>query len=240
MIAFALAALCIGGAISAQSGETTPNPSADDACLQKGGMIDDKGKCMLTIDAKISVDYPLDLAQQYPLVASTIDPFIKTAKDEYFQTVSADFSPAPGPYEEDITYETFKHSDSIFTLVFTVYEFTGGAHGYTNTTTYTFDLKNNKLLTLDDIFTNTADALAIIEPIVQATVKAAVGEMNQQDMLDAGTGTDPNNYQDFSLDGDTITFYFPPYQVAPYAAGVQKVTIPFSQLSSVLKPGMNV
>ena len=177
MLAAALGALCIGGAaVSAQSG--------DDACMQKGGVMTDN-KCMLTIDAKVSVDYPLDLAAN-DLVAKTIDPVIAKSKDDFFSAIDGDFIPVPGPYELDITYDTVTHSDNVFTLVLSVYQFTGGAHGGTAVLPFTFDLKNNKLLTLDDVFTRVPDALKIIEPIAQSTIKVAVGDMNQQDMLDAG------------------------------------------------------
>jgi hypothetical protein len=232
-IAAALCALCLGGAaVSAQS-------SGDDVCLQKGGMMSDQGKCMLTIDLKVSIDYPLELAQKSDLVAKTVDDVIKKAKDDIMTSVSGDFVPGSGQYELDITYDTVSHSDDIYTLLLTVYQYMGGAHGSQAILPYTFDLKNNKLLTLDDIFTNTSDALKLIEPIAQQAVKTAIGaDMVQEDMLTAGTAPTVDNYQFFSLDKDSITFYFQQYQVGPYAIGIQKVTIPFLALSSILKPGI--
>jgi hypothetical protein len=149
----------------------------------------------------------------------------------------SEFIPAPGPYELDITYDTVTHSDDIYTLLLTIYQFTGGAHGGQEILPYTFDIKNNKLLTLDDIFTSTPDALKLIEPMAQDAIKTAIGaDMVQDDMLTSGTAPTVDNYQFFALDKDSITFYFQQYQVGPYAIGIQKVTIPLSQLSSVLKP----
>ena len=230
LAAVALCALCLGGAaVSAQS--------SDDACLQKGGMTNDQGKCMLTIDLKVSVDYPLELTQKSDLVATTVDEVIKQSKDQIMQAVSGDFIPGSGAYELDITYDTVTHSEDIYTLLLTIYQYTGGAHGGEAILPYTFDLKNNKVLTLDDIFTNTDEALKIIEPLAQDAVKTAIGaDMVQEDMLTAGTAPTTDNYQFFSLDKDAITFYFQQYQVGPYVIGIQQVTIPFAQLSSVLKP----
>ncbi|HVU11911.1 MAG TPA: DUF3298 domain-containing protein [Phototrophicaceae bacterium] len=234
VLAAFLCALCVGAvAVSAQAATSETDP-----CWQKGGNTSADGKCVLTIDAQVSVDYPLDLTQKYDIIGQTIDPVIAKAKDDFFSAVSGDFIPVPGPFVLQITYDTAQHSDTVMTLILTIYQFQGGAHGSTALLPFNFDLKNNKVLTLDDIFTSTPDAIKLIEPIVQSTVKTALGDMNVQDMLDAGTGTDPNNYQYFSLDADSITFYFQQYQVAPYAAGIQKVTIPFSQLTSVLKPGI--
>src|SRR5215213_2811189 len=119
LAAAALCALCIGGAVSAQT--------EDDACLQKGGNMSADGKCMLTIDLKVSVDYPLELTQQNALVASTVDDVIKKAKDEIMTSVGGEFIPGSGQYELDITYDTVKHSDDIYTLLLTIYQYLGGA-----------------------------------------------------------------------------------------------------------------
>jgi hypothetical protein len=35
---------------------------------------------------------------------------------------------------------------------------------------------------------------------------------------------------------DALTFFFPPYQVAAYAAGPQTVSIPLAQLGALLAP----
>jgi hypothetical protein len=222
----ALCALCIG--VSAVSA------GGDDPCMPKGGAMVE-GRCLLSTEAHATVDYPLELGQN-EVVSSTIDPFIQATQASFFETVGAAFSPAPGPYELDVTYEELHHSDTIVSLVFTTYEFTGGAHGNTLHQTYTFDLQHGVVLTLDNLFTDTAAALAVIDPIVEADLTAKLGDMLDVQWLTDGTGTNPDNYQAFALDADNLIFYFPPYQVAPYAAGTQTVSIPLSELSSVLAP----
>ena len=92
---------------------------------------------------------------------------------------------------------------------------------------YTFDLKKNKLITLDDLFTNTRDALKLIEPIAQDALKTAIGaDMVQEDMLTAEPRPPPITISISRSTSDSITFYFQQYQVGPYAIGIQKVTIP--------------
>lgn len=227
-IAAALCALCLlmVSVVSAQ---------ADDQCLQKGGNLSDDGKCILSATLNMSVDYPLDLAQD-PLIANTIDPYIQQAKNDLLQFLMEGFNPGSAQYELDITYETSQYSDTVLTLIFTTYQYSGGAHGSTIIQTYTFDLANQNVIHLDDLFTNTGDALAIIAPLVEADITAKLGDMLDANWLAQGSGTDPQNYQTFSLSGDSITFYFQQYQVAAYAAGIQQVTIPLSELSSVLAP----
>jgi len=207
----------------------------DDACLQRGGQLNDEGQCVLSLSMSIQMDYPLELAEN-DIVASTLDPFIETTRLSFVEAVSMAFSPAPGIYESIATYETTQYSDEITSLVYTIYEFTGGAHGNTYFHTFTFDLANGTLITLDDLFAEGSDPFAVIAPIVETLLTEQLGDAADPQWIVEGTGDNPDNYQNFSLSEDGITFYFPPYQVAFYAAGTQTVTIPFSELSAVLAP----
>jgi hypothetical protein len=84
-----------------------------------------------------------------------------------------------------------------------------------------------------------------IAPIVQqslesqlsAAINAPLTDEDKQ-WIQTGTGEDPQNYQVFVLDGDSLVFHFPPYQVAAYAAGPQSVAIPLSSLIGLVD--MNV
>lgn len=220
----------VAGAVSAQTD--------DDACMQKGGILTD-GNCVLSASAEIKVDYPLELAQN-EIVASTIDPFIQQSKDDFLQILSGPFIPAPGPYALDISYEVVRHSDTVVSLVFTTYDFTGGAHGNTAFRTFTFDLAAGTVITLDDLFTDTAQALEVISPLAEADIAQQFTDAGAPDFdtdwLHQGTSPDPANYPNFALDATDLVFYFPPYQVAAYAFGTQTVRIPLADLSSVLAP----
>ena len=136
----------------------------------------------------------------------------------------------------DITYEELHHSDRIASLVFTIYEFTGGAHGNTTYQSYTFDLESGRLLALDDLFTSGSQPLSLIAPLVEADLNEKLKDISDADWIHSGTGNNPDNYQQWALDGDELVFYFGPYQVAAYAAGTQTVRIPLAQLSSILRP----
>ncbi|QIV77992.1 DUF4163 domain-containing protein [Fervidobacterium pennivorans subsp. shakshaketiis] len=60
-------------------------------------------------------------------------------------------------YEVRISTEVKFKSKDFVSLVIYCYTFTGGAHGVTTFDTYNVDLKNSKLLTLNDIFFDTCD-----------------------------------------------------------------------------------
>ena len=65
---------------------------------------------------------------------------------------------------------------------------------------------------------------------------------NGSRMIDAGTGPDPRNFSQFEpvLDGAgriaALRFVFPPYQVGPYADGMQVVEVPAARLLPMVAP----
>jgi hypothetical protein len=123
----------------------------EDLCLQKGGNLNDAGKCILSATITISVDYPLALAQN-PLIAEAVDPFIQQTKNDLLQFLEEGFNPGPAQYALDISYETTQHGNDFLSVIFTEYVYTGGAHPTTLFKTFTFDLDANRVLALDDLF----------------------------------------------------------------------------------------
>jgi hypothetical protein len=228
----ALGVLCLGAMSASAQAESTQ--TADDQCLQKGGNLTD-GKCILSANLRISVDYPLDLAQN-PLIANAIDPYIQQAKNDLLSGLQDSFQPGSAQYELDITYSTFHHGDNILSLVFDFYQFTGGAHGISGSQTFTFDLAANQVLALSDLFVAGSDPFKTIGALAEADLNEKLKDISDADWIHSGTGEDSANYTAWALDGTDLVLYFPPYQVAAYVAGEQTVRIPLAQLSSILKP----
>ena len=139
-----------------------------------------------------------------------------------------------GPLALSIDYETFNFSEDVLSLKFTIYDYTGGAHGNTTFRTLTFDLAAGRELALGDLFQPGVDPLATVAPIVLADLQTQLGDMTDASWLEMGTAPVPENYASWVLAEDALIFFFPPYQVAAYAAGPQTVTIPLSDLTFVL------
>jgi hypothetical protein len=68
---------------------------------------------------------------------------------------------------------------------------------------------------------------------VQADLTAQMGEFADPQWILDGTSS-LEAYMNFVVTQDALVFFFPPYQVAAYAAGPQMVAIPLEQLSGVL------
>lgn len=114
----------------------------------------------------------------------------------------------------------------------------GGAHGYADFATFTYDLENGKDVTLADVFSNDPDYLTTISTYVRADLIEQFEKMYAESgiegpvdtgWIEEGTKPEVEFFKNFTIQADdTIRFYFPSYQVAAYAAGEQMVTMPIS------------
>ncbi|QJB55069.1 DUF3298 and DUF4163 domain-containing protein [Pseudodesulfovibrio sp. zrk46] len=114
--------------------------------------------------------------------------------------------------------------------------YTGGAHPNNWPLTWVFDLANGETLGLSDIFANHEAALDAIAPMVRDVLRASMTDMFVEDMMLGGTEPTEKNYEDCILTNEGVVFFFAPYQVGPYAAGQQVVTIPWDRIVLLLTP----
>jgi uncharacterized protein DUF3298/peptidoglycan-N-acetylmuramic acid deacetylase PdaC-like protein len=63
-----------------------------------------------------------------------------------------------------------------------------------------------------------------------------VGEGFAKEWLVEGTTFEDNIKLYFTFSGEGLTLYFPPYHVAPFAAGTWEVTLPYYDLREILRP----
>lgn len=149
----------------------------------------------------------------------------KTAK-EYFGGLNKEkpsFS-----YEIYSMYTATKDNNSIVSLYNDYYEFLGGAHGMTTRTSYTIDKRQEKLLTLKELFTegyNYTDA-------INKEIKAEINK-NPENYFDSGEifkGINEN--QSFYIEDDNLVIYYQLYDLAPYVFGFPEFKIPLKLFGS--------
>lgn len=214
----------------------------DDLCYEKGGMWDDKiQRCAIRANFEFEITYPVELAQ-YEIVAQTLDAFVMEQKQLFMQivtTASSDVEDLPSSFAGwvlSMDYALTYFSDDVVSVVYTVYEYTGGAHPNSFFRTFSFDLEANTVIEFRDMFADNADVFAVLAPLVEADLAVQMGDFAESAWIADGTGENPDNYRNFALAEDEILFLFPPYQVAAYAAGGFEVRIPYTALSSILAP----
>ncbi len=209
-----------------------PVPQTQSHGLVIAPMVTDNAKVTYT---DIEMSYPQSSATSLPeifnFVQSTKNDFVKnygspSAADIKMMNLRQDF-----PYQLMMTTKVATSSQTVSYIIST-YEFTGGAHGNTIVSTFTYDT-NGKSVTLNDVFTG--NYLSVIAPMSRTYFYKTIdpGYMNKE-MIDPGTEATTTNFSVWYLTDKTVTFIFQQYQVGPYVIGIQEFPIDKSQIVNIL------
>jgi len=131
-----------------------------------------------------------------------------------------------------ITY----YSENLISLMTSVYEYSGGAHGNTAYATQTFDVSGSqpKQLGLAELFNGDSDYVSVLSNLV-------VEELRKQNAPEVVNGRitsfGEEDLQSFFLTSKSIKFAFEPYAVGPYAAGSYFAEVPYSKLTAIIGNG---
>ena len=139
-----------------------------------------------------------------------------------------------------VSYELTRPSRIVQSILWTVWSYTGGAHGQLSLVSSNYDVETGYPVLLEDLFLDPERAVLEFTRISRQRLGAESGgeeEAIPDDMLQAGTEPVESNFQTFVLLPDGLRIHFPPYQVAPWAMGPQSVDIRIDELE-MAKPNM--
>lgn len=216
-----------------------PAFAQEDACWNKFGEWDaETSECRFRNSYELTLSYPLELTLRHPAIETAIDDLIRSERSMFFTFVTEDLGlyNSFGPWVQYIDYELYQFNEDIISIVFTISEYTGGAHPNSYFQTLTFDVRDGSTLALFDLFQEEFNPMPLLSSIVQERLTAQMADMADVSWIADGTGEDPTNYMNFAIAADELIFFFPPYQVAAYAAGPQEVRIPLADLQVILAP----
>lgn len=216
----------------------------EDACYAKNGIWSiDQQRCEMDSGIQISVDYPLEVIGT-GIAEQTVDEFLQQTQSGFARSYTPDYRlPAyANAWSLNMTYELYHFSDTMLSVKFDIGTYRGGAHGDLSFQTFIFDLAQQRIVTLNDLFQEGTNPWLVIAPLVEQQLTATLSQMVggslsdfDLDSIRTGTGDNPDNYRSFALTHDSLIFFFPPYQVAAYAAGPQQAIIPLNQIGYLLK-----
>ncbi len=134
----------------------------------------------------------------------------------------------------DLSYSVIGQRADIWSIKFDIYVYSDGAahpNGYSRTLNY--DLSNGREISLDELFLSGSNYLQTISDFCKTQLSARdIGF----EMFSAGADPLAENYRRWNISDGGLVITFDAYQVAAYAAGPQLVTIPFSELQSIINP----
>ncbi|MGC9610694.1 MAG: DUF3298 domain-containing protein [Minisyncoccia bacterium] len=138
------------------------------------------------------------------------------------------------PFDFILNWDLEQLSGNYISFIARFEEYVGGANEIQNLKTFNYDLKNNKEIALADLFLNTPDYLNKISDIVRSDLISELNAASEghtpTEMINQGTEPTLENFSNFVFNDQTITFYFPKYQVAPGVFGEQNAPISFENI----------
>jgi hypothetical protein len=114
--------------------------------------------------------------------------------------------------------------------------YAGAAHPGHYAITVVWDEETGRALTHEDLFRRGSGWEEVLSRASIAALEADLGEMADPDWIAEGAGPLAENFSRWALTEEGLVLFFDPYQVAPYAAGPQAVTIPRAALAEVADP----
>jgi hypothetical protein len=189
---------------------------------------------------------PFTIASQTPQLAGSDDPRVTAFNQRLSELVTKEvdtfrqsFLQNTAPIVNngsslDVTYTLLSQIADIWSLKldFSFYS-DGAAHPGLYSITVNYDLGQGRELTLADLFLPNSNYLEVIS-------NYCIAELSKQPFFDVpfSEGAKPTleNYRNWNITPDGLLITFDEYQVAPYAAGPQKVRVPYHELQTVINP----
>jgi len=177
----------------------------------------------------------------------------KKISEEYWkarydtQTEGENFPKVPATDADKLNFSSdftiIQSNSSYVSFVFKYGGFSGGAHGYENIVSFNYDVKNNRIIELKDLFLNDPEYLTFLSDTSRKYLKNQLTSISEEEkdnsdpealkeyidnmisMIDSGTEPNIENFSVFTFTPDKIKIYFAQYQVGPYVIGMPEVEI---------------
>ncbi|HYE12633.1 MAG TPA: DUF3298 and DUF4163 domain-containing protein, partial [Patescibacteria group bacterium] len=119
-------------------------------------------------------------------------------------------------------YQVKYNQNDMLSVAVLDYQYSGGAHGGTVQSSYTFDLKTGREYEIKDLFKEGSDYISMIS----SEVKKQMEEREMTVLLAPFNSI--NVDQDFYLSNNAVVVYFQQYEYLPYSYGIPEFAVDFS------------
>ncbi len=166
----------------------------------------------------------------------------QTARDSFFARYKSDMSeftidttdePFSMSYTIATNIDVISNVNGLLTLAFREYSYTGGAHGSFGTRLRTYDIKNKKIVQLDDLFK--PNYKSVLNAAIVRSAKRHFNVPPKGSLTDRIFHSDVEANDNFMVNGKGILFNYVPYEIASYADGEIQLFVPFEELKAILK-----
>lgn len=183
-------------------------------------------------DSEIEQKVIIDLQTRLDGFNSAAQEISERAKNDY----------AAGTDWQNYFYEVIYTPTRIDLSVLSLYgentSWVGGSHPSRNCTSSNYDLMTGDVLTLGSILTH-EDALdtlcgLLIEEVAEIKAEKYLFT-DYRDIIQNRFAQNESYNESWFFSNSGLSFYFSPYEIAPYSSGVITVTIPYEKLTGVIE-----
>jgi hypothetical protein len=174
----------------------------------------------------------VDFLNRINSTATTADALRAQAKKDY-----ADSFLWEEPYQCQITYSPMRMDHGILSIYGSNFSFTGGNRPDVSYLAANYDLITGQTLYLTDIFTSDSWAQTIIPLVLESLFTIKDNAQLYDDYEKTVTthfNSDLSKNEQWYFSQTGLCFFFPPYEIAPYASGTVLAEIPYEKLTGVL------
>lgn len=132
----------------------------------------------------------------------------------------------------EVSYQVTAANKGFISLLFYFFEYTGGAHPNTTTSSFNYDFNRHAVINLPDLFLTRSNYLKVISDYAIRELKKVTTATDAE----SGAAPKAENYASWNITPAGLKITFDRYLVGPYAAGEHEVVIPYSLLKPIIKP----
>ncbi len=185
--------------------------------------------------------------EKYPLLAKSIeeenqknieyamqdyDAYLQDAKENYFY--GDEYFAA---HDNNIKASVKRSDEKAFSVTYCYNSYTGGMHPNYYYDASNFESKSGKKLTLGDVFTDVTKLSEIVRnELIEKYGVEAFFDIETEEF----SGLTASNTNAWTIGYDRVTFYFSPYELAPYAAGLITAELFFTDYSDIINEEFTV
>jgi hypothetical protein len=152
-----------------------------------------------------------------------------------YETMIGDMGGLGGCWELKTQADTMYTSAKALTVRMETYAYTGGAHPNSNLALYMFDRETGHTLSMSDLVSDTTALLDVVEQAFRRQQEL----MPQTNLEEHGYFLRDGRFflpANIGMSRTGMVFCYNPYEIAAYAVGPIEVTVPYAQLSGILRP----
>lgn len=151
-----------------------------------------------------------------------------------YQTILSDMGGLGSCWEINTRADTLYTSAKVLTVRMETYAYTGGAHPNSNQALYMFDRETGHTLSMADLVSDTTALLNVVE----RAFRRQQGIMPHTNLEEHGYFLQDGRFflpANIGMNRTGMVFCYNPYEIAAYAVGPIEVTVPYDQLSGILR-----